>query len=374
MTTATQPTTDPGFTLQPLLPGELVSSLHISQTWLWHGYLAHGKLTALVSPPKSGKTTLLSHVLSRMNAGGQLAGLAVTQGHALVVSEESALDWNARCQRLRLVANVQFVCRPFRRARPTDAEWFAFVNGLASLHRTTRFDLIVIDALAALLPGYAEMCGPKLLNCLLPLQDLAHEGPAVWLLHHPAKGKRADGQTSRGASALNGFVDITMELSHMRRARSRDRRRRLCGYSRYLETPRHQILELTDDGTDYLLRTTEAGVPMVKPWPTVMDIIAIAFEKYTRDKILCYWPAEIDKPHRTTLARWLKRATEQRLLCRSGTGHNGDPFLYWLPDREELMYPGDSAGEEALAAWRERSSVDVRRRSLERSGKSGADA
>jgi hypothetical protein len=69
---------------------------------------------------------------------------------------------------------------------------------------------------------------------LLPLQGLANRGPAVWLLHHPAKGKRADGQAARGSSALTGLADIVMEMSSFHRGRSRDRRRRICAYSRYV--------------------------------------------------------------------------------------------------------------------------------------------
>jgi hypothetical protein len=68
------------------------------------------------------------------------------------------------------------------------------------LHRQQGLNLVIIDTLATLLPGHAEAPAPKLLDCLLPLQALAHQGPAVWLLHHPARGKRSDGQAGRGSS------------------------------------------------------------------------------------------------------------------------------------------------------------------------------
>lgn len=42
--------------------------------WLWHGYLARGALTLLTSQWKSGKTTLVSLLLARMQTGGDLAG------------------------------------------------------------------------------------------------------------------------------------------------------------------------------------------------------------------------------------------------------------------------------------------------------------
>src|ERR1051325_6318306 len=50
--------------------------------WLWHGSLAPGNVTLLTSQWKSGKTTLVSVLLDRMKAGGQLAGLPVAAGKA----------------------------------------------------------------------------------------------------------------------------------------------------------------------------------------------------------------------------------------------------------------------------------------------------
>src|SRR5262249_10998497 len=144
---------------------------------------------------------------------GHLAGLAVAPGRAIVVSEEAASDWDARCRRLALGQNVRFLCRPFQGARPTDAQWLALGARLGALHRQEAVDLVVIDALATLLPGYAEMFAPKMLDCLLPLQALANQGPALLLLHHPAKGRRADGLTGRGTGALAGLADVVMEMT-----------------------------------------------------------------------------------------------------------------------------------------------------------------
>jgi hypothetical protein len=213
---------------------------------------------------------------------------------------------------------------------------------------------VVIDPLATLLPGYAETCAPKMLDCLLPLQSLANLGLAVWLLHHPAKGKPTDGQAARGSSALSGFADIVMEMSCVRRARSRDRRRRICAYSRYVETQRHLIIELDADGADYLVRTDATGVPLVQTWREVQYILANATDKLSQQAILERWPIEENRPDRSTLSRWLKRAAQQRLICSCGTGYRGDAFLYWLPGREPLLWPGHDASEEDKEAWRAR--------------------
>jgi hypothetical protein len=72
--------------------------------------------------------------------------------------------------------NVQFLCRPFHGARPTEDQWFSLVANLEKLHLREGLDLVVIDTLATLLPGYAETCAPKMLDCLMPLQALANLG------------------------------------------------------------------------------------------------------------------------------------------------------------------------------------------------------
>src|SRR5260370_16678417 len=106
---------------QPLRAAQLAEHVQLSSSWLWHGYLAPGKLTALISPPKSGKTTLLSILLARSFQGGQLAGLPVAPARCCVVSEEAPDDWAARCRRLAIRHNVQFLPRPFPAAHPPDA-------------------------------------------------------------------------------------------------------------------------------------------------------------------------------------------------------------------------------------------------------------
>lgn len=343
------------FPTPPLQPNQLADFAPPRLSWLWPGFLAAQKVTALISPPKSGKTTLVSLVLARLaqGTGGELAGLPVRPGKAIVISEEAPADWAARCQHLGIHQNVQFICRPFKGGLPTDAEWQSIIAGMESLHRQQGLDLVVIDPLTTLLPGQAETFGPKLIACLLPLQKLASEGPAIWLMHHPAKSKRADGQSARGSSVLAGFADIVMELSHCRRARSRDRRRRICAYSRYAETPRHLIIELNADGTDYLVRTDPTGTPLAQPWPELHAILAGAQDRLTQEKILLLWPRE-ERPDRSTLSRWLKRATQQGVVCCDGSGYRGDPFRYWLPGRESLLWPGQHASEAEKQAWRDR--------------------
>jgi membrane-bound inhibitor of C-type lysozyme len=42
------------------------------------------------------------------------------------------------------------------------------------------------------------------------------------------------------------------------------------------------------------------------------------------------------------------------VICCSGSGYRGAPFVYWLPGREALLWPGDNACDEAKQSWRDR--------------------
>src|SRR6266571_7224102 len=42
--------------------------------WLWHGYLAAGDVTVLTSQLKTGKTTLISVLISKLKKGACLPG------------------------------------------------------------------------------------------------------------------------------------------------------------------------------------------------------------------------------------------------------------------------------------------------------------
>src|SRR5262249_41455896 len=73
----------------PLSYAELRPAAQAPRDWLWQGYLLPGAVTLLTSLWKSGKSTLLAVLLSRLKTGGMLAGLPVRAGRAVVISEES---------------------------------------------------------------------------------------------------------------------------------------------------------------------------------------------------------------------------------------------------------------------------------------------
>jgi hypothetical protein len=301
-------------------------------TWLWQGYLAPGNVTLLTSRWKSGKTTLVSVLLSRLKSGGVLAGLPLAPGKAVVVTEESPAQWQQRAARLDFGNHVCWLCRPFP-GKPRRDAWLALLDHLAKLCRDHQVALVVIDPLATFLPSRAECNADGMLDALLPLQTLKSQGVSILLSHHPSKKAAGSGLVARGSGSLSAYADVLIEMRRCTPTET-DRRRRLEAFSRYDDTPRELVIELTADGCDYLSHGDFEAAEFVGGWDVLRPILDDAPRKLTRGDILRRWPPSQAAPAGITLWRWLDRAVGQGLLRRDGAGQKKSPFRYWLPSRE----------------------------------------
>jgi hypothetical protein len=303
-------------------------------TWLWHGYLAAGNITLLTSQWKSGKTTLVAVLLAKIAQGGQLAGLAVRPGKAVVISEESSLNWLERDRKLHFGRHISWLCRPFA-GRPNREQWAGLVAALVHLRSTEGLDLVVIDPLANFLVGGSENVADSLLAFLLTLQDLTRLGVSVWILHHPRKGETRSGQAARGSGVLGGYVDILLEMGWYRQPNDPDRRRVIEGYSRHDETPRRLVIELAPDGTDYRSHGDLREDDWSRNRALLKSILAASRRVLTRREIAERWPRDHPRPDAATLWRWLAQLVGDGLAERQGGGRRGDPYRFRLaPDQQ----------------------------------------
>jgi AAA domain len=297
--------------------------------WLWDGYIAAGSITLLTSLWKSGKTTLLSHLLAQMSKGGALAGQTVQPGKVVVVSEESEDLWSERHARLNFGDNVSFICRPFR-GPSTTKSWEELLTSLYLRQLAYGLDLVVIDPLASILPLSSESHASRMLSALAALQILTAKGLAAFVLHHPRKAHSAAGFAARGTGALSGAVDISIEMSLFDTSNPTDRRRKLTALSRHSTTPPSLVIELNADGTEYRsLGAFTSEAPEIW-WTTVQSILAKRPEDLTRHEIIATWPTDQPVPNEVTMWRWLDRAVATAQIARSGSGKRANPFRYWL--------------------------------------------
>jgi hypothetical protein len=299
--------------------------------WLWHGLLAPGKLTVLTSLWKSGKTTLLAHLLSQRRQGGEFLGLAVAPGVSLVVSEEPRDLWPQRRRRHHLGAELGVLTRPFP-GRPTLAQLEQLNAEIVAAKQERGLDLVVFDSLAVFLPARNENNAGAMLDGLAPFVALAEAGLAVWLLHHPSKGEPALGQAGRGSGALLASVDISMEMRHPG-GNPFTRRRKLYGWSRYEETPRQMLIELSPDGLAYT-PLADTSDDFHTNWETVCWALVPAAQPLTQQEIRAAWPDGLTRPHDATLWRWLDRAVELGLALRIGKGTKTEPYRYRAADTQ----------------------------------------
>jgi hypothetical protein len=109
-----------------------------------------------------------------------------------------------------------------------------------------------------------------------------------------------------------------------------DRRRRLIAFSRFDQTPR-QLLQLNADATDYSLCPNGEPDDFLRNWDILRTILENAGRQLSRSEILKSWPHDVAKPSLPILHRWLTRAWRHCLVDKTGAGHKGDPFRYWLP-------------------------------------------
>jgi hypothetical protein len=309
------------------IPASQLSASGTATDWLWRGYLARGSITLLTSLWKAGKSTLLAHLVDAMGQGEDLAGLTVTQGGVLVVSEESAALWATRRDKLGIGDHALFYVRPFL-GRPDARTWAAFLRHLAQLVRQRELALICFDTLAALSPCDDENDAAKMLAALTPLHLLTEAGAAVLLSHHPRKGDASEGQASRGSGALPGFVDVILE---MRRAKAgRDtRQRELTAYSRFDDTPRELVIELAEDGSGYRSLGCPSQADRQSRWQTIRDLLPSEAPGKTAEELLATWPDGLAKPGKRTVEQDLQHGAETGRWSMSGTGKRGTPYRFW---------------------------------------------
>jgi hypothetical protein len=120
------------------------------------------------------------------------------------------------------------------------------------------------------------------------------------------------------------------------------RRRRLLAWSRFEETPRRALLQLSDCGTDYDLVEEEPGVP-TDGVVGVLESILRSAPDLTAREVRERWPAGSDRPRLRAVTEWLRELSDEGRLVRSGHGHRYVPFRYRLVDEGPAAAPPEEA-------------------------------
>lgn len=213
--------------------------------WIWKGYLARGGITLFSALWKSGKSTLLSHLLKSLDGSQvEFLGQAVSPSRVLYVTEEHEHIWADRRDKLLIGNHVGMACRPFK-MRPTMQEWRDYLKVLTEQIGKHQFDLVVFDTLSKMWPVREENDAGQVEEALMPLWTMAQEDVSIMLVHHSRKSGGEQFVGSRGSGGLPAFCEILIEFS---RASDdpRETQRILKAMGRYADTPVKLLAELVN--------------------------------------------------------------------------------------------------------------------------------
>jgi hypothetical protein len=317
---------------KPMFPGPLLSSelraRDESRRWLWHGCVAPGAITLFSALWKSGKTTLLAHLLRAFESGGKFCGRNVQAANVLYVTEESESRWAERRQSLNLGDHASFIIRPFI-TKPDFSAWMGFILYLREMLAADPRDLIVFDTLSNLWPVRNENDAGEVQSALMPLQMLTAES-GLLLSHHLKKGDGQEATGSRGSGALCAFVDTILELRRYKSKDRHDRNRVLTGYGRSDDTPVELVIELQADGLGYTAHGDRDALSAKENRRIILELLPEDPPGITRDEIVAKWPTDkAPAPTKPKLLAELTQGLDDGVWSREGAGVKNNPHTFW---------------------------------------------
>lgn len=178
--------------------------------WIVENLFSEGSLNVLMGDPGSKKTWLSMDLCVAVAAGVRWLGRETTQGPALIIDEESGLrrlerrlEGILRARHAPIDTPLAYVSlAQFDARKPED------VAALRQLIEKVGATLVVIDALADIMPGGDENAVSDVQPVFMALRKIAEETrAAIVVIHHTNK---AGGY--RGSTAIPGGVDLMLKV------------------------------------------------------------------------------------------------------------------------------------------------------------------
>ena len=94
------------------------------------------------------------------------------------------------------------------------------------------------------------------------------------------------------------------------------------------------MIELAEDGSDYMSLGPVGEPEFEQGWPVMKSILERAEDRLTWRQLVQRWPEELPRPARTTTRRWLELLLQDRQILREGRGTRNNPHVYLLPGME----------------------------------------
>ncbi len=196
----------------PIKTAEDFESKHVDMDYLLEGILLKGYLYCFTGPTGTGKTAIAMLLALCVATGRSFAGLKVTKGRVLYLAGENPVDIQLRLKGLFQELDIK--------ARDVNKN-LHFVEGVESLNalkghiRNNRYNLVIVDTLAAYFKGDDSNSNDQVKiftqECLRALTEMI-ERPVVLALSHPVKNPIKDHCVPYGGGALLNEIDGNLAL------------------------------------------------------------------------------------------------------------------------------------------------------------------
>jgi len=182
--------------------------------WIWDGYAAVGTITLFAGRHKGGKSTLLFEFIGAMCEGREhYLGHKIAPSPVVLLTEEGVETLRDKLESIEEAARERL--RVLTRAEVSprgEYDWATAVRdaGMEALEWGAR--IVVVDTFAFWAQIRDENDNSLMQEVVSVLGELTVQGLAVIVVHHSRKEGGEDGNAIRGASSLQGAVDIIVEM------------------------------------------------------------------------------------------------------------------------------------------------------------------
>ncbi|HVD00919.1 MAG TPA: AAA family ATPase [Candidatus Dormibacteraeota bacterium] len=296
--------------------------------WDVLGIAARRSITEVVAYIKTGKSTLIGHLVRSVLSGRPFLGLPTRRCGVLWVTEERSATFRRLLERCGLLDAVGLHILLLEDIR--DIEWPDRVKDMGRKARQVGSGLAVLDTISRLanLGGEGENAAGEAMTAMAPVEELAAGGLSVIIGRHSRKASKAGGDpdsAGRGSGAWSGVSDIVIQIagagaSHPATVRI------VNSVSRFEETPDKALIELKDG--EYRLLGDAGAVAAAQAEALIRQALSDG-EQFQADLIRL-----TDAAGKTlgegTVRRALDNLAHFRKAEKLGRGGRGDPFRWKL--------------------------------------------
>ena len=305
---------------------EIATATPEQVAWISRPWVAAGSLTELDAKVKSGKTTLVMHLVRSVLEGGLFLGEPTMKTSVVYLSEQPVASFRPMLERAGLLGCDNLHILFWQDAITTS--WPEIAHRAVQRCQECGAKLLVVDTIAqfAKLRGDSENNAGDALLAMLPLQEAAGAGIGVVISRHERKSGGDVGDSGRGSSAFAGVMDTIISLRKPE-GKSRASLRVIHAVSRFSDVPEELVIELTKEG--FVPHGTTENVATAE----ARQAILAELPREQKDAMTINELLSATATTRATAQRVIEELRGEGRVCRAGAGKKGDPCRYWAaPD------------------------------------------